>query len=446
MMMDDLPSLVKLGIRRTWNMVDEFHNEDELREEEGQQEELNQTDAEEETAADEQEQDADNASEQVDPEQDTEQDTDVKQYAIGDRITGKVIKVEDKHALIEFGYKIDAILPIGEISNVHIEKVADVLSEGDEIEVEVTKVTDEEIVVSKRRVDNEQAWKDLQQKLDEGEVFEVEVAEVVKGGLVVDVGLRGFIPASLVERHYVENFDDYKGKTLRVKVIELDQDKNKLILSQKAVLDEEADLSRQKRIESLEIGNVLEGTVQRITSFGVFVDIGEVDGLVHISELSWQRVETPADVVSEGDTVKVKVLKVDPDNQKVSLSIKATLPSPWEEAASKIHPGDVVEGTVKRLVSFGAFVEVLPGVEGLVHISQISNRRIGTPDEVLEEGQQVKAKVLDVNTSDERISLSIRELLEDMEHKEVEQFNAKEDSNTGVTLGDMFGDKLKKLK
>lgn len=375
-----------------------------------------------------------------------EHDTHVPDYQVGDRVKGKVIKVEEKHALIDFGYKLDAILPIGEISNVHIDKVADVLSVGDDVEVEITKVSDEEIVASKRRVDNEEAWQELEQKLASQETFEVTVAEVVKGGLVVDVGLRGFIPASLVERHYVEDFSDYKGRTLRVKVIELDRDKNKLILSQKAVLDEEAEQAIQKRLESLEVGQILEGTVQRLTSFGVFVDIGDIDGLVHISELSWQRVETPSDVVSEGDVVKVKVLKVDPENKKVSLSIKATQPSPWETAAEEIKPGDVVEGTVKRLVSFGAFVEVLPGVEGLVHISQIANRRIGTPGEVLEEGQQIKAKVLDVNPSEERISLSIRELLDEENAKQVEAYTSNEENHTGVTLGDMFGDQLKKLK
>ncbi len=375
-----------------------------------------------------------------------EHDAHVPDYQVGDRVKGKVIKVEEKHALIDFGYKLDAILPIGEISNVHIDKVADVLSVGDDVEVEITKVSDEEIVASKRRVDNEEAWQELEQKLASQETFEVTVAEVVKGGLVVDVGLRGFIPASLVERHYVEDFSDYKGRTLRVKVIELDRDKNKLILSQKAVLDEEAEQAIQKRLESLEVGQILEGTVQRLTSFGVFVDIGDIDGLVHISELSWQRVETPSDVVSEGDVVKVKVLKVDPENKKVSLSIKATQPSPWETAAEEIKPGDVVEGTVKRLVSFGAFVEVLPGVEGLVHISQIANRRIGTPGEVLEEGQQIKAKVLDVNPSEERISLSIRELLDEENAKQVEAYTSNEENHTGVTLGDMFGDQLKKLK
>lgn len=373
-------------------------------------------------------------------------EVEVKTYSIGDIVKATVTKVEEKHALVDFGYKIDGILPIGEISNVHIEKAADAISIGDEVELKVIKVNEEEIVLSKRAVENEGALEELEQKLTSGEVFEVTVADVVKGGLVVDVGVRAFIPASLVERHYVEDFSDYKGKTLRVKVAELDREKNKVILSQKAVLDDEANQMKQDRMSTIKVGEELEGTVQRLTSFGAFVDIGEIDGLVHISELAWHRVETPSEVVKEGDKVKVKVLKVDIDTERVSLSIKATEESPWDKAASEIKIGDVVKGTVRRLVAFGAFVEIVPGVEGLVHISQIAHRHIASPGEVLKEGQEIEAKVLDVNTKDQRISLSIRELLDDEEAKFAKQYVQQEQSGMGVTLGDMIGDQLKKLK
>lgn len=373
-------------------------------------------------------------------------EVEVKTYSIGDIVKATVTKVEEKHALVDFGYKIDGILPIGEISNVHIEKAADAISIGDEVELKVIKVNEEEIVLSKRAVENEGALEGLEQKLTSGEVFEVTVADVVKGGLVVDVGVRAFIPASLVERHYVEDFSDYKGKTLRVKVSELDREKNKVILSQKAVLDDEANQMKQDRMSTIKVGEELEGTVQRLTSFGAFVDIGEIDGLVHISELAWHRVETPSEVVKEGDKVKVKVLKVDIDTERVSLSIKATEESPWDKAASEIKIGDVVKGTVRRLVAFGAFVEIVPGVEGLVHISQIAHRHIASPGEVLKEGQEIEAKVLDVNTKDQRISLSIRELLDDEEAKFAKQYVQQEQSGMGVTLGDMIGDQLKKLK
>lgn len=374
--------------------------------------------------------------------------TEMKSFSVGDVVSGKVTKVEDKQAFVDVGFKVDGIIPISELSSLHVEKVSDVLSEGDELELKVLKVEDDELILSKRAVQAEKAWETLQAALDSGEVIEAEVADVVKGGLVVDLGVRGFIPASLVERHYVEDFSDYKGRTLRLKVVELDKEANKLILSQRAVLDEEVEAKKKEVLASLQPGDVVEGTVQRLTDFGAFVDVGGVDGLVHISQLAHHRVETPAEVVKEGDAVKVKVLSVDPDSERVSLSIKETLPGPWEQVEGTIQPGDVIEGTVKRLVSFGAFVEVAPGVEGLVHISQIANRHIGTPGEVLSEGEHVQAKVLDVNISEKRISLSLRELLDDAgsNQSDREVYESTNEESSGFSLGDMIGDELKKYK
>lgn len=381
--------------------------------------------------------------------------TDVKDLSVGDVVTAKVTKVEDKHALVDVGYKYDGIIPISELSGLHVDKVADVVSVGDEFEVKVIKKNEEkeELVVSRKAVAVEKAWDELARKMESGEVFEAEVKEVVKGGLVVDVGLRGFIPASMVERHFVEDFSDYKGRTLSLKVVEMDKEKNKVILSHKAVLEEEAKRQKASLLERIEPGQVLEGTVQRLTDFGVFVDIGGVDGLVHVSELAWNRVEKPSDVVKEGDKVKVKVLKVDKENERISLSIKETTPGPWELAGEKFKAGDVVTGTVKRLVSFGAFVEIAPGVEGLVHISQIANRHIATPGEVLKEGQEVQVKILDVNVAQQRISLSIRALEEDRaeqteraNRREQQAFQQENNQGLGVTLGDLFGDLKDKLK
>ncbi|HEU5139840.1 MAG TPA: 30S ribosomal protein S1, partial [Bacillales bacterium] len=323
-------------------------------------------------------------------------DVELKSFSEGEIVKGTVTKIEEKHALVDVGFKVDGIVPISELSSLHIEKVSDALSEGDELDLKVIRVSEDELVLSKKAVQADKAWDDLEQKFESHETFEVEIAAVVKGGLVVDLGVRGFIPASLVERHYVEDFADYEGKTVEVKIVELDREKNKLILSHRAVLDERAESAKQETLESLQSGEVVEGTVQRLTDFGVFVDIGGVDGLVHISQLAHYRVESPSEVVSEGDTVKVKVLSVDRDNERISLSIKETQPGPWEGIEEKISAGEVIEGTVKRLVSFGAFVEVLPGVEGLVHISEISNHHIGTPNEVLAEGESVQARVLDV--------------------------------------------------
>lgn len=328
----------------------------------------------------------------------------------GQIVTGTVVKIEDKQALIDIGYKTEAILPISEVSSMHLDDLNESLQVNDEIRVKVKKVTDEEVVVSKKDVDAEAAWDRIVEKFESGEVFEVMVKDKVKGGLVVDIGIRGFIPASLVESYFVEDFSSYLNNPITVKVVEIDREKNRVILSHKAVVEEEMSAKKSETLESLEVGQVIEGTVQRLTDFGAFVDIGGVDGLVHISEMAHSRVEKPSDVVTEGDRVKVKVLGLDLDNEKVKLSIKETQPGPWETIEGKIQPGDVIEGTVKRLVTFGAFVEVAPQVEGLLHISQIANRHIATPSEVLSEGQEVKVKVLDVHLDDKKISLSMRAL------------------------------------
>lgn len=369
---------------------------------------------------------------------------------IGQEVTGTVSKIEEKHALIDIGYKIEGVLPISELSSLHIDKISDVLSEGDELKLKVKKSSEDELVLSKRAVDAEKAWEDLRDRYENKETFDVEIADVVKGGLVTDLGVRGFIPASLVEKHFVEDFSDYKGKTLAVKIVEFDPDSNKVILSHRAVLDEEAEKKKKEILASLQPGEVKTGIVQRITDFGAFVNIGGIDGLVHISQLAHHHVETPDEVVKEGDEVNVKILSVDVENERISLSIKATLPGPWEELEGKIKPGDELTGTVKRLVSFGAFVEIAPGVEGLVHISEISNRHIGTPAEVLKENQEVKVKVLDFNPEAKRVSLSIKALEQNTNdystNNKSDYAQHDSDTSTGFSVGDMIGDQLKKYK
>jgi small subunit ribosomal protein S1 len=369
----------------------------------------------------------------------------VKNFATGDRVRGQVTKVEEKQVLVDIeGSKLDGIIPISELSSLHVEKAEDAVSVGDVLELEVQKVEEEALILSKRKVDAEKAWDQLKEKFESGEVFEAEVKDVVKGGLVVDLGVRGFVPASLVESHFVEDFTDYKGKTLSFKIVELEQEKNRLILSHRAVVEQEQGQKKQDLLSAIQAGQVIEGTVQRITDFGAFVDIGGVDGLVHISQLSHEHVEKPSDVVQEGQKVQVKVLSVDRDNERISLSIKETLPGPWADIDEKAPKGSTLEGTVKRLVSYGAFVEVFPGVEGLVHISQISHKHIGTPHEVLKEGQTVKVKVLEVNKADQRLSLSMKEF-EERESNEAFDYELPEESK-GFSLGDMIGDKLKNLK
>ncbi|MNK06165.1 hypothetical protein D3C87_240570 [compost metagenome] len=387
----------------------------------------------------------------------------------GDTVKGSIVKVEDNQAYVSIGYKYDGVIPIRELSSIHLDNASDAVEVGQEVEAKVVSIDDEKerLVLSKRAIDSENAWEVLAQRFENKETFEVTVADVVKGGIVADVGVRGFIPASMVERHFVEDFSDYKGRTLRVKVKEIDRENNKVILSAKDVLDEEFEQNKQKVMGSIKEGQLIDGKVQRLTQFGAFVDVGGVDGLVHVSEIAWNHVDKPSDVLSEGDEVKVKVLKVDPEKGKISLSIKAAAPGPWETAAELFKTGDIVSGEVKRLVTFGAFVEIAPGVEGLVHISQISHKHIGTPQEVLKEGETVQVKILDVNPSEKRVSLSIKETEEapaqeaKPERSErrgggADRVNREDINNNpnvslnnqglSITLGERFGDKLSKLK
>nr|WP_106784663.1 30S ribosomal protein S1 [Lysinibacillus timonensis] len=369
-----------------------------------------------------------------------------QEFREGDIVKGTAVKVEEKAVTVSIeGAPFDGIIPISELSSLHIEKASDVVSVGDELELLITKVEEENFVLSKRKVDAIKAWDKLEAQFASGEIFEAEVKDVVKGGLVVDLGVRGFVPASLVEDHFVEDFEDYKGKTLSFKITELDKEKGRLILSHRAVVEEQKNSKKKQVLVDIKEGDVLEGTVQRIAPFGAFVDIGGVDGLVHISQLSHEHVEDVSTVLTKGQAVKVKVLSVDPENERISLSIKDTLPGPWAIVEERISKGSVLTGTVKRLVSFGAFVEVLPNIEGLVHISQISHKHINTPHEVLKEGQEVEVKVLDVNVAEKRLSLSVKELQENPDKVEELDYELPEE-NTGFSLSDVIGDKLKGFK
>jgi len=294
-------------------------------------------------------------------------------------------------------------------------------------------------------VDAAEAWDSLEQKFTSGEIFEAEVKDVVKGGLVVDLGVRGFVPASLVEDHFVESFEDYKGKLMTFKIVEMEKEKNRLILSHRAVLEAQKESNKKDVLNHISAGDELTGTVQRIAAFGAFVNLGGVDGLIHISQLSHEHVEQVSDVLHEGQEVKVKVLSVDRDSERISLSIKDTLPGPWEEIEDKAPRGSIHTGTVKRLVSYGAFVEVFPGIEGLVHISQIAHTHIATPHEVLKEGQEVQVKVLEVNKQDKRLSLSIKDLLEKEDEYSGFDYEMPEESK-GFSISDVIGDKLKNFK
>jgi len=366
-------------------------------------------------------------------------------YNEGDRVTGKVTKIEDKSVTVEIaGAPFDGVIPISELSSLHIEKASDAVAEGDELELIIMKIEEDNFVLSKRKVDAEDAWDSLEEKFNTKETIETEVKDVVKGGLVVDLGVRGFIPASLVEDYFVETFEEYKGRTMTFKIVEMDKEKNRLILSHRAVIQEEKESQKGEVLDGLKEGEILEGTVQRLAAFGAFVDIGGIDGLVHISQLSHDHVEKVSDVLKEGDKVNVKILSIDRDSERISLSIKDTLAGPWEGIEEKAPKGSKLEGTVKRLVSYGAFVEVFPGVEGLVHISRISHQHIGTPHEVLEEGQKIEVKVLEVNTDEKRLSLSIKDLVEKEDNNSYGNYEMPEEAS-GFSMGDVIGDQLKKF-
>ncbi|EOS9597545.1 30S ribosomal protein S1 [Staphylococcus pseudintermedius] len=376
----------------------------------------------------------------------------------GDKITGEVQQIEDKHVVVHVnGGKYNGIIPISQLSTYHVENANEVVKVGDEIGAYVTKIeVDEEnetgsYILSKRKLEEEQSYAYLQEKLENDETIEAKVTEVVKGGLVVDVGQRGFIPASLISTDYIEDFSDYEGRVLELKVEELEPEKNRVILSRKAVEAEENEKKKAELLQSIKAGDVIEGKVARLTNFGAFIDLGGVDGLVHVSELSHEHVKSPEEVVSIGDTVKVKVRSVEQDSERVSLSIKDTLPSPFETIQEKYSEGDIVEGKVMRLASFGAFVEIGSGLQGLVHISEISHKHIGTPGEVLEPGQTVQVKILGINPEEERISLSIKAANPDEETEEASEETTQhytqpaDENENNPTLGDVFGDKLKDL-
>ncbi|MFV0560869.1 MAG: 30S ribosomal protein S1 [Enterococcus sp.] len=371
---------------------------------------------------------------------------------IGDVVKGEVLAIEDKQAIVGIqGAGVEGVVPAKELSTLPVEDINDVVHVGDVLDLVVISTIGKDkengsYLLSKRRLDAKKVWEEIEQDFRDGKIIEAPVTTVVKGGLVVDVGVRGFVPASMVEDHFVADFSEYKGKTLRFKIIEIEPSENRLILSHKAVVEGEKEVKKAETLSKITEGEVLEGTVARLTDFGAFVDLGGIDGLVHVSEISHGHVAKPSDALEVGQTVKVKVLSVNPEQERVSLSIKDTLPGPWTDIETKAPAGAVLEGTVKRLTSFGAFVEVFPGVEGLVHISQISHKHIATPHELLHEGDEVKVKVLEVNPTEHRIALSLKALEEkpesEEEPKNVEAYELPEE-NTGFTMGDILGDALK---
>ena len=337
-------------------------------------------------------------------------DATIVPFEEGDVVTGKVVRIDKDEVLVDIGYKSEGVIPNNELS---IRKSVDPNEEvelGEEVDALVLTKEDQDgrLILSKKRARFERAWRKIEAAAESGEPVNGAVIEVVKGGLIVDLGVRGFLPASLVDIRRVPNLDEYLGQTIQTKVIELNRSRNNVVLSRRAVLEEERKEQRQAILERLQPGLIIEGQISNIVDFGAFVDLDGIDGLIHISELSWSHVNHPSEILSIGQTVEVKVLDIDRDRQRISLGLKQTQEDPWQRVVDTYHVGDELEGAVTKVVAFGAFVEILEGVEGLVHISELAQQHVENPREIVAPGDEVKVKILEIDSERRRLSLSIK--------------------------------------
>lgn len=374
------------------------------------------------------------------------------QVQIGDVVEAEVLSVDDNQLVVGIDNSgVEGVVPLKELTSNYKADIHDLAQVGDKLELLVLRHSssdkeDGNFVLSKRRIENRKAYQKMADRQAADEHVTGEVTGTVKSGLLVDVeGLRGFIPASMISDHYVRDLKPFVGQELELKIIEVDPSKNRFVLSHKEIALAEKAQKQAEVFAKLLPGDVVEAKVSRLTNFGAFIDLGGVDGLVHISQISYQHVDKPSDVLKVGQEVKVKVLDLDPERGRISLSIKATQPGPWEDAAQRISAGDEVDGVVKRLTDFGAFVEVLPAVEGLLHVSQISWKRVNNPADVLQVGQQLHLKVLNIDPEQKRLGLSLKALMEDphKNHHSHQNDSTKNDHYTlpkeerGFSLGDM---------
>jgi small subunit ribosomal protein S1 len=337
-------------------------------------------------------------------------DATIHPFGEGDVVTGKVVRIDKDEILVDIGYKSEGVIPSNELSIRKSVDPSDEVQLGEEVDALVLTKEDQEgrLILSKKRARFEKAWRRIEAAAESGEPVEGTVIEVVKGGLILDLGVRGFLPASLVDIRRVQNLDEFMGQKLECKVIELNRSRNNVVLSRRAVLEEERKEVREQILGRLQPGQVVEGKISNIVDFGAFVDLEGIDGLIHISELSWSHVNHPSEVVSIGDTVRVKVLDIDRDRQRISLGLKQTQEDPWQRVLNEYSVDDVVEGRVTKIVAFGAFVQILPGVEGLVHISELAQHHVESPAEVVRPGDELKVQILEVDDSRRRLSLSVK--------------------------------------
>lgn len=360
----------------------------------------------------------------------------------GDIIKGEVISINDEEVSVNIKYKADGIIKKDELSSKDV-LPKEIVSEGDKIDVLVLDLNDGEgnVVLSKKRVDNKKTLDDLETAFENSEVVSAKVDSVVKGGVSVNIkGIRGFIPASQVSTNFIKDLNSLVGETLISKIIEFDKSKNNIVLSRKEVESEEIKSNKEKVWSRIQKGQKINGEVKRLTNFGAFIDIGGIDGLAHISDLSWSRVNDPAEVLNVGDKVEVLILDLDKEKDRVSLGLKQLTSHPWDEVKDKYSIGSIVEGKVARILNFGAFIELEPGIDGLVHISQISDDHIANPTEVLNVGDTVKVKILNINSEDRKIELSIKEA-DTTKIDEINKYSSSEDDE--FTIGDILGNKYK---
>ena len=335
----------------------------------------------------------------------------INPFEEGDLVTGTVVKIDHDEVLLDIGFKSEGVIPVRELSIRKDVDPSEVVALGDEIEALVLQKEDKDgrLILSKKRAEYERAWISVEEKFNAGENVIGEVIEVVKGGLILDIGLRGFLPASLVDLRRVKDLSTYLGTELEARVIEMDRNRNNVVLSRRVVLEEGRKAERAEVLSKLAKGMRLKGTVSSIVDFGAFVDLGGIDGLVHISELSWSHVNHPSEVVKVGQEVEVEVLDVDMNRERISLGLKQTTEDPWRTLVKNYPVGAIIEGTVTKLVPFGAFVELGDGIEGLVHISEMAPRHVDVPSQVCNVGDTVQVKVMEVDLDRRRISLSMKE-------------------------------------
>ncbi|MBR4414139.1 MAG: 30S ribosomal protein S1 [Aeriscardovia sp.] len=338
-------------------------------------------------------------------------DATIKNFNDGDLVTGTIVRIDHDEVLLDIGYKTEGVIPARELSIKKDIDPEDVVDLGDEVEALVVTKEDKEgrLILSKKRAQYERAWGDVEQIKEADGIVEGTVIEAVKGGLIVDIGLRGFLPASLVEMRRVRDLTPYIGQQIKAKVLELDKNRNNVVLSRRQYLEETQSEVRETFMAQLQKGQIREGTVSSIVNFGAFIDLGGVDGLIHVSELSWKHIDHPSEVVKVGQKVTVEVLDVDLDRERISLSLKATQEDPWQKFARTHVPGQIVKGKVTKIVQFGVFVAVDDGIEGLVHISELADRHVNNPATVVAQGEEIFVKVIDVDLDRRRISLSLKQ-------------------------------------